>query len=184
MPDITHATGHQIGRAVHDGGTLLGPKWERYGEAPYDVVEEVILKYQTIGLSFEHTCCLYSCAPFVTKVKLIESFKFMLDNNFDSVFQVMTFGFPVQRALKLNVDKKISFFYPEYSLSRSQDLVPSYHDAGQFYWMETENCIVEKRIVTNNTGCVIISEIEGQDIDNEIDWKLAELKYELLQSIV
>jgi pseudaminic acid cytidylyltransferase len=150
----------------------------------YDVVEEVILKYQTLGLSFEHTCCLYSCAPFVTKDKLIESFKFMLDNNFDSVFQVMTFGFPVQRALKLNVDKKISFFYPEYSLSRSQDLVPSYHDAGQFYWMETENCIVEKRIVTNNTGCVIISEIEGQDIDNEIDWKLAELKYELLQSIV
>jgi len=145
----------------------------------YDVIEEVILKYKTLGLYFEHTCCLYSCAPFATKDKLIESFKFMLDNNYNCVFPVMAFGFPIQRALKLNNDKKISFIYPEYYLSRSQDLIPSYHDAGQFYWMETENCIIEKSIVTNNTGSIIISEIEGQDIDNEIDWKLAELKYEV-----
>lgn len=34
-PEISHATGHQIGRHVHDGGTILGPEWERYGEAPY-----------------------------------------------------------------------------------------------------------------------------------------------------
>lgn len=40
MPEITHATGHQIGRECHDGGTLLGPKWDRYGNAPYEKVEE------------------------------------------------------------------------------------------------------------------------------------------------
>ena len=39
MPEITNATGHQIGRDVHDGGALLGPRWERYGQAPYGVVE-------------------------------------------------------------------------------------------------------------------------------------------------
>lgn len=31
--------GHQVGRAVHDGGCLLGPRWERYGERPNDRVE-------------------------------------------------------------------------------------------------------------------------------------------------
>lgn len=40
FPDIFHAVGHQIGRDVHDGGTLLGPRWERYGTAPYLEVEE------------------------------------------------------------------------------------------------------------------------------------------------
>lgn len=35
FPEISHATGHQIGRHVHDGGTILGPTWERYGDAPY-----------------------------------------------------------------------------------------------------------------------------------------------------
>ncbi len=39
-PEITHATGHQIGRDVHDGGVLLGPKWARYGSSPYGQVEE------------------------------------------------------------------------------------------------------------------------------------------------
>lgn len=43
MPEITHATGHQIGRATHDGGTLLGPRWERYGSAPYDTIEAGML---------------------------------------------------------------------------------------------------------------------------------------------
>lgn len=39
-PEISHATGHQIGRHVHDGGVILGPRWERYGDAPYGVLEE------------------------------------------------------------------------------------------------------------------------------------------------
>lgn len=39
-PEITHATGHQIGRDVHDGGALLGPRWERYGQAPYEEIQK------------------------------------------------------------------------------------------------------------------------------------------------
>ena len=41
----------------------------------------------------------------------------------------------------------------------------------------------KNKILTNNTGAIILSELEAQDIDNVVDWKLAELKYELLQSI-
>jgi Xaa-Pro aminopeptidase len=34
-----HATGHQVGRSAHDGGTVLGPAWERYGRTPHFTVE-------------------------------------------------------------------------------------------------------------------------------------------------
>ncbi len=30
--EYQHATGHHIGRTVHDGASTLGPRWERYGE--------------------------------------------------------------------------------------------------------------------------------------------------------
>ncbi|NHK30886.1 MAG: aminopeptidase P family protein [Asgard group archaeon] len=35
-----HALGHQVGTRAHDGGTLLGPLWERYGDIPKGIVEE------------------------------------------------------------------------------------------------------------------------------------------------
>lgn len=33
-PEYLHALGHQVGRVAHDGGAILGPKWERYGATP------------------------------------------------------------------------------------------------------------------------------------------------------
>ena len=38
--DIFHAVGHQVGRDVHDGGTLLGPIKKRYRKEALGVVEE------------------------------------------------------------------------------------------------------------------------------------------------
>lgn len=39
-PEYRHALGHQLGRTAHDGATLLGPRWERYGDTPFGVVQE------------------------------------------------------------------------------------------------------------------------------------------------
>lgn len=39
LPEYQHAFGHHIGRVAHDGSTLLGPRWDRYGSTPEGVVE-------------------------------------------------------------------------------------------------------------------------------------------------
>ena len=38
-PEYKYATGHQLGRLAHDGGALLGPAWERYGNTPHRLLE-------------------------------------------------------------------------------------------------------------------------------------------------
>src|SRR5262249_6399484 len=38
-PEFKHGVGHGLGRAVHDGGTLLGPRWPCYGRNTEGVVE-------------------------------------------------------------------------------------------------------------------------------------------------
>lgn len=147
----------------------------------YQVIEEVLEQYGHRGKEFKHVCCIYPCAPFVSDLILKDAF--IKTAKFDTVFPVVEYGFPIQRALKKNELGEISFFQPEFELSRSQDLLPSYHDAGQFYWLNIVKLKSNKTIVSNNTGAVVVSEMEVQDIDTETDWKLAELKYKLLHDI-
>jgi Xaa-Pro aminopeptidase len=38
-PEYPYALGHQLGRVAHDGGALLGPMWEKYGDSPKQKLE-------------------------------------------------------------------------------------------------------------------------------------------------
>ena len=67
--------------------------------------------------------------------------------------------------------------WPENLTTRSQDLTPSFHDAGLFYWIKKDILLSEKKLWTNNSTAIEISEKEAQDIDTFSDWEKAEIKY-------
>lgn len=148
-----------------------------------DVIHEVIVEYEQKGKSFENVCCCYATAPFVTPQRLVEGYNRLRSSDVSAVFPVSEFSYPIYRSLKMDADNLVSFNWPEYINSRSQDLPQAFHDAGQWYWLKVNEFIKSAKIIGNNSIGLKLDQTEVQDIDNEIDWKLAELKYELLQSI-
>ena len=144
-----------------------------------DVITEVLDSYHKIDQEFDYCTCIYPTAPFVTSKLLQESLQKVISGKFDSVFPVLRYGFPIQRAMRATDSGKIVMIDSKNLKTRSQDLEPSFHDAGQFYTLSINAFKNSKALWTPNTGYIEISEIEAQDIDNEIDWKLAELKYKL-----
>ena len=141
-----------------------------------DVIEEVKDYYLAEGLKFDNICCVLATAPFVSRNLLNEVLLEMNTKGFDSTRPLVRFSYPPQRGVKME-DGKISFFYPEFAKSRSQDLEPIYFDAGMFYWMR-----FELGLKGDNKGGYIIEEKYAQDIDTLDDWKLAEIKYKLLSN--
>ncbi|MCB0744719.1 MAG: pseudaminic acid cytidylyltransferase, partial [Ignavibacteriae bacterium] len=139
-------------------------------------------KYKSLGKSFEFVCCILPTAPLISVKNIKNSYMKMINESFDTVFPVLEFTFPIQRGLKIEHDK-IAMVDSRFLNTRSQDLPPRYHDAGQFYWSSVEVFRHQKKLLTDNSTAIIISQLEAQDIDNEIDWKLAEIKYKLINEI-
>ena len=146
----------------------------------FDVIEEVVNEQHLRNQVYENVCCIYPCAPLMRKEFIVNALEIMKQNNFDTVFPVVQYGNQIQRALKLN-DNRIEMFYPQFQTTRSQDLENAFYDPGQFYWAQTNQLIKSGKLFSNNSGFIIIDEMSVQDIDNAMDWKLAELKYSLLK---
>ena len=142
-----------------------------------DVILEVLECYEKVGKFYPIGCCIYPTAPFITTQLLKDSLTIFKSGKYDCVFPVVRYGSPIQRALRIDSQKKVSLFYPENLNKRSQDLQPAYHDAGQFYWFNSSAVRQKKALWTDNCGCIVISQLVAQDIDTEEDWKLAEIKY-------
>lgn len=145
-----------------------------------DVLLEVLKEYEKRGEHFDFVCCVYPTAPFVTAKKLQKAAGLLTDKDADTVMPVVRFGFPPQRSVVLERGY-LQFKWPEYALARSQDLEPFFHDAGQFYFMRTESFLAQKKLVMEKTIPLEMDEMEVQDIDNEVDWKLAEVKFRMMK---
>lgn len=145
-----------------------------------DVLREVLKRYGDNGKKFTYACCLYPTAPFITKEKLDTAFKLLLSSDADSLIPIAKFSFPIWRSFKMD-GNRISYNWPEFSPKRSQDLPPAYYDCGQFYFFKCDEFLKTGKLVTSNTIGLAVPESEVQDIDNEEDWKIAEIKYDLFQ---
>ena len=141
-----------------------------------DVLKEVIAKYQKLRLEFDNFCCFYATAPLVQSKDVVSAFERLQQSDFTCVYPVVQFSYPIWRCLDLSDDGTMTRHWPEYENSRSQDLPKEYHDTGTFYWYKTREWLAGNIKV----GGIEVDETTIQDIDTETDWRLAEMKYKLI----
>lgn len=98
------------------------------------------------------------------------------NTDFACVYPVVPFSYPIWRCLDVAEDGSTKLHWSEYENSRSQDLPKEYHDTGTFYWYKLQ----QGALISGKIGAIIVPKDRVQDIDTETDWKIAEMKYKLL----
>ncbi len=148
-----------------------------------DVISEVLTEYKRAGQKFSEACCIYPTAAFVTGQILLDSHRFFSKSGADACISLLSFNCPIQKALRVD-DGRVSFIFPECELIRSQDLLPVWHDAGQFYWMRTDAFEREGRVFMKHTVGYHLPQMAAHDIDTLEDWEVAEFKFQYLRQRV
>lgn len=143
-----------------------------------DVLHEVVEMYAEQGKTFDNMCCILATCPLVKASYISEAYQKLINSDFISVYPVVQFSYPILRSLKMDEHGEVSMNWPEYARTRSQDLAPAYHDSGTFYWHKVVQWMGGKR----KNGGIVIAEDLVQDIDTEEDWRMAELKYQLMNA--
>jgi len=145
-----------------------------------EVMAEVIRNYRAKGRHFTEVCAIYATAALTTADHIRRGRDVLAaDGGLTAVLPVIRYSFPIQRSIVLR-DGRVAMLHPEHLDTRSQDLEPAYHDAGQWYWLRSERFLPSLELMGPNCGALVLPENEAQDIDQEDDWLLAELKHQLL----
>ena len=144
-----------------------------------DVLAEVIDEYRKRGREFDYMACLYPTAPFITPEKLKNAMEMLIEQDGLMAMPVVQFSYPPQRGYIIENDK-LNMKYMENAEKRSQDFEKIYHDAGQFYLVQMKGYWDNNGRIYRGITPIIVDEMEVQDIDNETDWELAEIKYNFM----
>ena len=169
------------GLAISEGATS---PWRRPPELSDDyaitaavVTWELEQLGQQFGILPTHVCTVYPASVLITAEHLQGAWTKFKSGNYDAVISVLRHPSPILRAYRIRSGDTGEMIWPQYRLSRSQELEETFYDAGHFYWSTTDywrNELDQKLALQSRVGLFELSRRDAVDIDTEDDWKFAE----------
>jgi pseudaminic acid cytidylyltransferase len=145
------------------------------------VIAHAITALAEAGWQALQVCCIYPCVPMLQAEDLRQALALLDAGDCDYAFPVAHFPSPVQRALQRDGAGRTAPMHPEYTEHRSQDLVPAYYDAGQFYWGRAAAWL-DGRHPHQHARSLVLPGWRVVDIDTPEDWTRAEALYAALHA--
>lgn len=145
-----------------------------------EVLVEVVEEYKKRGQEFDYVLCVYATNPLLKSENLVKAFNQLKETEgAESISTIEVYSYPPQRGLIIE-NGELKMLHPENYSCRSQDLQKIYHDSCQFFLFKTYALLRDRKLYTQHTLPFVLRESESQDIDTPEDWKLTEMKYDLL----
>lgn len=144
-----------------------------------EVIQDAAKKIKTSHSDLRSICCLYPTTPLLKTQFLVKAQEILLKNDWNYVFSGLKVNTSPYRFFSLEENEEVKMLFPQNEMSRTQDLPPVYHDAGQFYWGTArawEKCLP---IFSSKSTIVELPAESVIDIDTEDDWVKAEYMYKL-----
>lgn len=124
---------------------------------------------------------LLATSPFISAQRIRKTIEMLEACDKQRAFLVCAFNYPVQRGFRLSRDGSPEMLFAEHLSTRSQDLEPVYHDAGQLYlsklWGHDGD---DAPYLGEGSLPIVLPGHLVQDIDTEEDWARAELMMRVL----
>lgn len=139
-----------------------------------EVIKHAVTWYQDNIGAVDYVLTVYPTAVFLSTKDLKKAFEIIKNESCENVFSGTEYPFPIQRAIYLDEKKRVNMFNPECYSTRSQDLQPAYHDAGQFYLSTVEGLNNDVPIFSDRSRLLILPKSRVVDIDTPEDFELAE----------
>ncbi|MEQ1955722.1 pseudaminic acid cytidylyltransferase [Mesorhizobium sp. CN2-181] len=144
------------------------------------VIQHAISEAERAFGLVEAVCCIYATAAFVEPDDLRQGLQRLTADGRQFAFSATAYAYPIQRALRRAAGGGVEMCQPEHRLTRTQDLEEVFHDAGQFYWGRRDAFLSEEPMFGPQAAPVMIPNWRVHDIDNEDDWKRAEMMFSAL----
>lgn len=148
------------------------------------VVLDAIKRLEVLSeASVGEICVVYPAAVFVTSADLVAAHQVLTEKGADSVFCAAAHAAPILRSWRQRADGFAEMIWPEHASTRSQDLETAYFDTGQFYWWASGTWKRRAAGKPVTAAMHVLERWRVQDIDDEEDWRAAELTFQLLERL-
>lgn len=140
----------------------------------WDVVREVLTQFEKEGRIFDNIMLLQPTSPLRTKEDIQNCFEMMKMKDAEAIVSVTEVEHSPLWCNTLPEDLSMEQFYNEMAINTPRQELPSYYRLnGAIYLIKKEELQKEKMFRNKNYAYVMSNE-KSIDIDNELDFKLAE----------
>jgi pseudaminic acid cytidylyltransferase len=138
------------------------------------VMQDAVIKLKSCINKLEYVCCVYPATPLLQPKFIQEGLKVIMDGNWDYTLSASRVETPPKRFFSLDSANNVQMHFPENEETRTQDFLPTYRDAGQFYFGRSSSWELGLGILSSRSTIIEIPHQLSVDIDTLSDWHYAE----------